>query len=115
VKQRLDRTRQRHGVLEYTGRCRACGRDVSEQVRAEGQIRFYCSQECMWRRPPKMVLAEEAWGRSFAELALEHLNRGGTLNSLADMCGVHRQAVYSWLERVGVVRHVEWRRKGVAS
>jgi len=69
----------------------------------------------MGKRPPKMALAEQAWDKPFAELALEHLNSGGSLNALADMCGVHRQALYVWLERAGIVRHVEWRQREVAS
>lgn len=88
----LDSTRNRHGILTPTGRCYGCDRNLKYANRGRGkkEKRYYCSVACMRHRPPKMVLAEQAWGKPFESLALRHLNDGGTLEALAGMCGVHK-------------------------
>lgn len=104
----LDKTRNRHGILPYTGRCYACGKDIRYEAKRNREARYYCCRACMQRKPPKMALAELHWGKPFADLALEHLNNGRSISSLADMCGVHRQALYVWLRAAGLQQRVIW-------
>jgi len=107
----LDRTRRKHGVLPATGRCYACNcrlKYIAHTKPSRSSSLYYCSVRCMRVRPPKLVLAELAWGRPFREMALDHLNGGGTIQALADLCGVHRQAVMQWLRIYGIRKQVVW-------
>lgn len=110
----LDRTRTKHGILPETGRCYTCGVNLGYVGATKRGAKYYCSLSCMRRRPPKMVLVEMKWGESFASLALNHLNRGGTVQALADMCGVHKQAVTKWLKMLGIEKHVIWKKREVS-
>jgi len=103
----LDKHRNWHGILPPTDRCYNCGVSIKYLRHRQG-VRYYCSMECRLQKPPKMVLAELYWGRSFDELALEHLNNGGSIEALAGMCGVHRQAVLKWLRVRGIHRVTRW-------
>jgi len=109
---RLDRSRTKHNILPVTGRCYNCGVRLRYTGKGAKDRKYYCSLPCMRQRPPKMVLAELYWGEPFESLALRHLNNGGSVQALADMCGVHKQAVLQWLRVRGIERRVMWRKRG---
>lgn len=102
----LDPSLKMHGILPRTGRCFTCGMKL--KYVGNGRYRNYCSNDCRALRPPKMVLAELHHGKRFRDIALEHLNSGGTLTSLAAMCGVHNQAIYKWIEMWKIRRVTFW-------
>ena len=104
---KLDPTRSKHGVLEPTGYCYACGRRLAYSATSSGSL-YYCNVECMRRRPPKMVLAEIYWGRPAKEVALESLRAGRSVEAVAEMLGVRKQTLLDWLRRWGIRRRVIW-------
>jgi len=108
----LDASRTKHNILPVTGRCYNCGVRLRYTGKGAKDRKYYCSLPCMRQRPPKMVLAELYWGEPFESLALRHLNNGGSVQALADMCGVHKQAVLQWLRVRGIERRVMWRKRG---
>ena len=109
---KLDKSANKHGILPVTGRCYGCGVKLRYVSQHRKTSKYYCSRNCMFRKPPKMALAELYHSKPFPELAVEHFKRGGTVQALADMCGVHKQALYEWLRRCGIERTVKVRVRG---
>ena len=97
--------------LPYTGRCYTCNRPL-KYARDPRSCKYYCSMECRRKRPPKMVLAEMAWGQRFDQFALRYLNNGGTVLGLAGLCGISEDVIYDWLKKAGIEKRVIWAKRG---
>jgi len=63
---------------------------------------------CYRAKPPRMVAAERMLGEPIREAILDRLNRGQTIEAVANQLGVRKQALYKWLELLGIRRRCLW-------
>jgi DNA invertase Pin-like site-specific DNA recombinase len=89
--------------------CLNCGKKLSYLQRKEGRRNGgYCSMFCLSVKPQKMAYAEKVYGKQAKELILEMLNNGATVTATAGRLGVNKQALYQWLDKLGIKKKVVW-------
>jgi len=96
-------------VLNSAERCLACGRPLRYLPDKDARRnRGYCSMACYRAKPPRMVAAERMLGEPIREAILDRLNRGQTIEAVANQLGVRKQALYRWLDLLGIRRRCVW-------
>lgn len=87
--------------------CPACGKVVP---RGHGfkRDRKYCSYKCYQAMTPKMVEIQKELGKPIREVILENLNSNNNITATAELLGINRQQLYSWMDKLGIQKVVYW-------
>lgn len=86
--------------------CATCGRRLKYLARKNARHnKSYCSRHCYRTCPPKLAAALTAWDATDpAALLLSLLNSGQSMDGVAALLGVHRQALLTWMQIYRIVR-----------
>lgn len=82
-------------------------------ARHHGRTQRYCSQTCAQRAQAwaRIDQVKDAYDlpddRALRAWLIERLTQG-TVEATADLCGVHKQALYQWMARLGIRRVVRY-------
>ncbi|MDE2099038.1 MAG: hypothetical protein KGL39_17420 [Patescibacteria group bacterium] len=91
--------------------CPTCGRAFRHADKPPRK-RTYCSAACRRSRTPKMIAAEQAWGRPIDALLLDWLNRGMTQDAIAGLVGIQSYMLIRWMRTLGIRRVVRYEMRG---
>lgn len=87
------------------GQCCVCGKRLAYLAKRHRYNARYCSWRCRQAIPPKLAQAMREWGATDPyTFLLGWLNSGKSLQCVADLCAVQKQAVAGWLRHYGIIR-----------
>lgn len=90
--------------------CASCGKEILPHWH-HGKWQQYCSHTCAnraaaWAKIETIKVAYDlSTDEAFRQWLIGQLNRC-TVEAVAQLCGVHKQALYQWMARLRIRRHV---------
>lgn len=88
-------------------RCPAC-KKIIPRGHGYKKDRKYCSYKCYQSMTPKMVEVQNELGKPIREVILENLNSNNNITVTAELLGINRQQLYSWMDKLGIQKVVYW-------
>lgn len=96
-------------MLDATEHCLHCGKPLKYLADKDARRnRGYCCYDHYLARPPRLAFACKTYGLPPAELLCSLLNTGATVDTVAGLLGVNKQALYAWMDKYGIRRVVQY-------
>lgn len=88
-------------------KCPACGKTLPRGHGYESTT-TYCSVQCSRDKTPDMVAVEERVGENIRDAIISIMNTTLNVRKTADLLGVSRQQLYSWIKKLDIKNINYW-------
>jgi transposase-like protein len=96
-------------MMDEATYCLYCGVKLSEAKQKEKRRnRGYCCLSHYYALPPKLAYVAFAYEMKPEKVIVSLLNKTNNLTVTASLLGVNKQALYSWIEKLGIKRVTRW-------